>query len=118
MIENATVSIYSPVITQNDEGTDISTWGYKQVPALSPVESFRADVQPHTLTIVEQNFFGITDQVSNTKIMFCAYSGNVDVPNRAKVVSDFDGKEKYYSVRAGNIWPGHMEALLVPVVGE
>lgn len=118
MIENATVSIYDPVETQNDEGTVIPTWGYKQVPALPPIESFRADVQPHVLTKVEQELFGITDQVTNTKIMFCAYSVNVDVPNRAKVVSDFDGKTKYYSVRAGNIWPGHMEALLVPVVGE
>jgi hypothetical protein len=118
MIENATVSIYAPIKAPNDEGTLIDTWGYKQAPVIAPVETFRADVQPHVLSVVEQQVYGITNQSADTKIMFADYSANADIPNRAQVVSDMDGKTKYYNVRAINVWQIHAEYLLVPVVGE
>jgi len=118
MIENATVSIYVPIQTQNDEGTIRNTWGYKQIPVLEPIESFRADVQSKVLSKVEQQVYGISTQAADVKIMFADYTENADVPNRAKVISDMDGKTKYYTVRAMNIWQIHVEYLLVPVVGE
>jgi len=118
MIENATVSIYVPIQTTNDEGTIRNTWGYKQIPMVAPIESFRADVQSKVLSQVEQQAYGISNQAADVKIMFADYSVNADIPNRAKVESDMDGKTKYYTVRAMNIWQIHAEYLLVPVVGE
>jgi hypothetical protein len=118
MIENATVAIYVPVQTQSDEGTIRNTWGYKQVPALAPIETFRADVQSKVLSQVEQQVYGISNQAADVKIMFADYTENADIPNRAKVESDMDGKTKYYTVRAMNVWQIHAEYLLLPVVGE
>ena len=45
MYKNATISVFSETVKKNKEGTKIKTFDYE-----NPLRSFRADVQPNTLT--------------------------------------------------------------------
>lgn len=117
MYKNATVSIYKQTTARNDEGTKILTYGYLLNPEESPIETLRADVQPHKLTTGDIELYGISDKTAGVKIIFYKSATNMQVANRAKVVSDFDGSTAYYDIKPINLWPQHGEALLVPVVG-
>lgn len=118
MLDNATVSRYVPVLSKNDEGTTIRTWGYKVTPVVDPIEVFRADVQPANLTQSQLEQWGISNAVADMKKMFYDYSNSGALNTRVKVVSDDDGTTKYYDVKGVNPWPSHGEELLVPVQGE
>lgn len=114
MLQNATISVYVPVIATNSEGDPIKTWAYA-----SPVEMLRCDVQPKQLTMAEQELWGISDRNCNAKLVFFQTSGYIAINNRMKVVSDFPGEgTEYYEIKGVNRWPRHGEAVIVPVQGE
>lgn len=119
MLDNASVSVYIPIIAKNDEGTPIKTWGYLSSPAVDPVETFRADVQPANLSQAQLEQWGLSNRQSDLKKMFYYTSAYVKLNNRVHVVSDIpnDGTG-YYEIRGTNHWPIHGECLLVPVQGE
>ena len=120
MLQNATVSVYVPVIATNSEGDQIKTWGYKVSPTpIAPSETLRCDVQPKQLTMAEQELWGISDRNCNAKLVFFGTSGYIAINNRMKVVSDFPGEgTEYYEIKGVNRWPRHGEAVIVPVQGE
>lgn len=119
MRKNATVSIYIPAIAQNNEGTAIKTWGYKQTPAVPPAATFRANVQPHMFREVEIELWELCNRQADTKEMFISgYTPSIASNNRAQVVSDYDGATRFYDILAANQYPHHAECLLVPVQGE
>lgn len=118
MRKNATVAIYAPVFTTNSEGSRIKNWGYKQNPVVAPVETFRADIQPHNLSEAEIELWDLCDRKANTKLMLCPRSVNVAINNRAAVTDDADGQTIYYDIFSANAWSHYTEALLVPVQGE
>jgi len=120
MYQNATMSVYVPVITPNGEGDPIKTWGYKKTPTPdAPSESIRCDVQPKRLSESELLAWGISDRNANAKLVFFSRSGYIALTTRVKVVSDFPGEgTEYYEVKGVNRWPRHGEAVIVPVQGE
>jgi hypothetical protein len=117
MMDNATVSVYVPILSINAEGTEIRAWGYKQTPVVDPAETFRADVQPSSLTQAQLEQWGISDAAANMKKLFADLSLYLALNTRVKVTTDEDGTA-YYDVKVVNPWPSHVEALLVPVQGE
>jgi hypothetical protein len=118
MFENATVSVYVPAMGKNAEGTVTKTWGYKQTIPVAPAETFRADVQPASLTRAMIELWGLSDKEAQAKTMFYRFAQFVQENHRAKVVSDIDGSTHYYEIKGSNPWPIHGEAILIPVQGE
>ena len=111
---NATVSVSDLKITKNSEGTKIKTFDFE-----NPLESFRCDVQPNTLTSAQIELYGLNSKTANTKKCFINLEdGNyMTIGNRAKV--DFDnGTVEYYDIQPVNIWRFHKEFLLIPVENE
>lgn len=109
---NATVDIALWGTTTNDEGTKISEYNFA-----NPVASFRADVQPNTLTKEQIELYGIDTKNAHTKKMFFDDAVNLQSGNRAKVAYD-DGTTEYYNICPMNKWRVHSEALLIPVENE
>lgn len=110
---NATVEIAIQTVSKNAEGTKIKKFDFSE-----PIASFRADVQPNTLTEYQIELYGINTKNANTKKMFFDESHeSVTVGTRAKVTED-DGTIGIYRVQPLNKWRGHCEALLIPVEGE
>lgn len=120
MLQNATISIYVPYMKKNTEGTPVKVFGYQQTPIVAPNETYRADVQPFSLSQVQAEQWGLSNKAADVKklIFDGAITLKTIVNNRAKVVSDFDESTVYYDIRALNIWPIHNTAILVPVQGE
>lgn len=118
MIENATVYIFAPIVSKNSEGSIGKSWGYLLPDPTDPVATFRADVQPAALSKNEMLAWGLSNANADVKKMFGILDSSVVPPNRIVVVSDFDDDVAVYTIFGKNRWPGHMEALLVPVVGE
>lgn len=109
---NATIEIASLTITTNSEGTRIKAYDFT-----TPLESFRADVQPNTLTQAQIDLYGINDKTAETKKCFYTSASYMVSGNRAKVNYD-DGTVEYYNICPQNKWRVHSEALLVPVENE
>ena len=109
---NATVSIALWSTSKNDEGTRISEYNYT-----NPVETFRADVQPNTLTKEQIELYGIDTKNAHTKKCFFDSASYMQAGNRAMVVYD-DGTTEYYDICPMNKWRIHCEALLIPVENE
>ena len=111
---NATVNVSDLKITKNSEGTKIKTFDFE-----NPLESFRCDVQPNTLTSAQIELYGLNSKTANTKKCFINLEdGNyMTIGNRAKV--DFDnGLVEYYDIQPVNVWRFHKEFLLIPVENE
>lgn len=111
---NATLYISSLTITKNSEGTKIKTFDFD-----NPLETFRADVQPNTLTQAQIDLYGLNSKTANTKKCFINMdNGNfMKIGNRAKVVYD-DESVEYYNIQPVNKWRFHKEFLLIPVENE
>jgi len=119
MLENATVSVYIPVITTNSKGTPEKQWGYKQSPVVAPVEILKADVQPKVLSSTQIMQYGLTDRDCNAKLMYFEFCSNIVENRRVYVVSDFPNElPRYYEIKGVNMWSIHGECLLIPVQGE
>ena len=120
MIENATASIYIPVIGKNSEGTVTKTWGYKALPTpIDPAVTMRIDVQPNALSQAELLQWGLSNRSADVKKVFFEYETRMAINNRLAVVTDYDGGSTiYYEIKGVNQWPFHGEAILVPVQGE
>lgn len=111
---NATLYISSLIITKNSEGTKIKTFDFD-----NPLETFRADVQPNTLTQAQIDLYGLNSKTANTKKCFVNMDAGVymQIGNRAKVVYD-DESIEYYNIQPVNKWRFHKEFLLIPVENE
>lgn len=109
---NATVYVAKLTDSVNAEGTRIKTYDYT-----SPLESFRADVQPNALTKEQIELYGINEKTAETKKCFYDNASYMKSGNRVKVVYD-DGSEEYYNICPENKWRVHSESLLVPVENE
>lgn len=110
LFPNATVYVAEQTTVKNSEGTKIKTYDFTDAP-----ESFRADVQPNTLTKSQMDLYGINAKNADTVKCFFDFDSRFMVAgNRAKVVSD-DGTEKIYEIHPVNRWRFHREVLLVPV---
>ena len=111
---NAIIYVAALTTTKNAEGTKIQKYDYE-----NSLESFRADVQPNTLTSAQIELYGINSKTAMTKKCFINLEdGNyMTLGNRAKVVYD-DGKEEYYRIQPVNVWRLHKEFLLIPVENE
>ena len=111
---NATIYVSKLTTIKNAEGTKIKTYNFD-----NPLESFRCDVQPNTLTSAQIEVYGLNAKTANTKKCFIDMSdGNyMKIDNRAKVVYD-DGTVEYYNIQPVTVWRFHKEFLLIPVENE
>lgn len=112
LFPNATVYVASETTYKNSEGTKIKYYDFE-----NPLESFRADIQPNTLTQSQIDLYGINSKTADTKKCFFKSAEFMKVGNRAKVVED-DGEIKIYNIQPLNKWRFHSEALLIPVENE
>jgi hypothetical protein len=118
MIENATVYIYTPTIIKTADGIK-KVWGYKNTPKVMPAETFRADVQPKSLSPAQVMQWGLSNREAEAKLMIFDDSLYTHINSRAYIISDIKGQENvYYEIKATNFWSLHGEAILVPVQGE
>lgn len=111
---NATIYVSDLKTEKNAEGTKIKKYDFE-----NPLESFRCDVQPNTLTSAQIELYGLNAKTANTKKCFINISdGNyMTIGNRAKIVYD-DGTAEYYNIQPVNFWRFHKEFLLIPVENE
>ena len=110
---NATVTVAKVTNTVNAEGTRIKAYDF----TTEPLETFRADVQPNTLTKEQIDLYGINEKTAETKKCFFDNASYMKSGNRAKVDFD-DGVTEYYNICPENKWRVHSECLLVPVENE
>lgn len=111
---NAVLYVSDLKTIKNEEGTKIKTYDFD-----NPLESFKADVQPNTLTQAQIELYGLNTKTANTKKCFTDLeNGNyMTVGNRVKVEYD-DGTVEYYNVQPVNSWRFHKEFILIPVENE
>lgn len=107
--DNATVIIAELTTVKNSEGTKIKGYDFE-----NPLESFRADIQPNTLSQYQIELYGINSKTANTKKCFYENANYMKSGNVAKVVMD-SGESKLYTIQPVNEWPQHFEALLIPM---
>lgn len=112
---NATIYVSDLKTTKNQEGTKIKTYDFD-----NPLESFRVDVQPNTLTSAQIELYGISAKTANTKKCFVDIenANNMVLGNRAKVIYDDDNVVEYYNIQPVTSWRFHKEFLLIPVENE
>ena len=110
---NATVTVAKVTNTVNAEGTRIKAYDF----TTEPLETFRADVQPNTLTKEQIDLYGINEKTAETKKCFFDNASYMKSGNRVKVDYD-DGVTEYYNICPENKWRVHSECLLVPVENE
>lgn len=109
---NATIEIAEQTVTKNSQGTKIKKFDFTE-----PVDSFRADVQPNTLTKEQIELYGISTRNAETKKIFYTKSDYMTTRNRARVTYD-TGEIGLYNICPVNKWRVHCEALLIPVENE
>lgn len=109
---NATVTIYEPTTSINDEGEVITE--YKQGGTI------KGDVQPARLSESEIKLYGLSERsASCKKFFYSGYCPAIKEGNRASVESSLEGGSvKVYEIQPMNAWPRHGECLLVPVENE
>ena len=103
MMRDTAVDVYYPVSAKNAQGIVAQTWTY--------FKTIEASFQPRTLTESQAQAWGVSVQAADAK--WIAYENDESIRElyRAKV----DGY--WYDMRGINKWPGHAEALLIPVSG-
>lgn len=111
---NAVIYVSDLKTIKNEEGTKIKTYDFD-----NPLESFKADVQPNTLTQAQIELYGLNTKTANTNKCFTDLeNGNyMTAGNRVKVEYD-DGTVEYYNVQPVNSWRFHKEFILIPVENE
>lgn len=109
---NATVEIAELTTSKNTEGTLIKEYDFSD-----PLDSFRADVQPNTLTQAQIDLYGIDTKTAKTKKCFFTSSNYMIAGNRARITFD-SGEVEYYNICPENKWRVHSEVLLIPVENE
>lgn len=109
---NATIKVAEMTTERNDEGTLIEEYDFE-----TPIGTFRADVQPNTLTKEQMELYGIDEKTAHTKKVFFTSSGVMTTGNRVEVDYN-DGTVEYYNICPVNKWRMHCEALLIPVENE
>lgn len=110
LFPNATLYVAQQTTIKNSEGTKIKTFDFS-----NPLETFRADVQPNTLTQYQIELYGINSKTADTKKCFFDFNSQYMIPgNRVKVVED-DNSEKIYNIQPVNKWRLHSEVLLISV---
>ena len=111
---NATLYVSALTTIKNKEGTKIKKYDFE-----NPLESFRADVQPNTLTSAQIELYGLNSKTAHTKKCFTDIESGIymTLGNRVKVVFD-SGSEEFYNIQPVNNWPFHKEFLLIPVENE
>lgn len=114
LFPNATIYVSDLKTTKNSEGTKIKKYDFE-----NPLESFRVDVQPNTLTSAQIELYGINAKTANTKKCFVDLESGkfMSLGNRAKVIYD-DGSVEYYNIQPVTVWRFHKEFLLIPVENE
>lgn len=112
MYKNATIFVFSETVRKNKEGTKIKTFDYE-----NPLRSFRADVQPNTLTESELKLYGINEKKAKTRKAFLEIGEIIEDNTRVKVETD-EGENGIYTVAPLNKWRRHSEVLLIPVENE
>ena len=114
LFPNATIYVSDLKTIKNSEGTKIKTYDFE-----NPLESFRVDVQPNTLTSAQIELYGINSKTAHTKKCFIDLEKGIymTLGNRAKVVFD-NGQVEYYNIQPVNVWRFHKEFLLIPVENE
>lgn len=114
LFPNSTIYVSELKITKNSEGTKIKKYDFE-----NPLESFKADIQPNTLTSAQIELYGINTKNANTKKCFCNISdGNYMISgNRAKVIYE-NGNVEFYGIQPIISWRFHKEFLLIPVENE
>ena len=114
LFPNATIYVSDLKTIKNSEGTKIKKYDFE-----NPLESFRVDVQPNTLTSAQIELYGIKAKTANTKKCFVDLESGkfMSLGNRAKVIYD-DWSVEYYNIQPVTIWRFHKEFLLIPVENE
>lgn len=112
LYKNATVSVIPVTITKNKHGTKIKEFDYN-----NPSLSFRADVQPNTLSEAEVKLYGLSEAKARTKKVFFDIKYTIADNCRVRVVTD-EGEDDIYTVGCVNRWRTHSEVLLIPVEHE
>lgn len=113
LYKNALLKVATLTTTKNAEGTKIKTYDFT-----NPLSSFRADVQPNTLTKEQIDLFGINTKTAKTKKVFYeGYNAYMKAGNRVQVNYD-NGAVEVYNICPVNEWRNHSEVLLVPVENE
>lgn len=127
---DSSVELFVPIKSKNSQGQVISAWGYKYfgggywddtltwTDSLywydGPIETISADVQPKSLTEAQLKQWGYSILNADAQNMYYMGSSDyIEIGNRARVDSDI-----IYDIKAKNIWPSHVEAILVTVIGE
>ena len=112
LFKNATLYVAKETVVKNAEGTKIKKFDFD-----APLESFRADVQPNTLSQMQIDLYGINSKTAQTKKCFYEKANYMTNGNRVKVVDD-NGKIGFYNIQPINEWRTHSEVLLIPVENE
>lgn len=113
LYKNALLKVATLTTTKNAEGTKIKTYDFT-----NPLSSFRADVQPNTLTKEQIDLYGINTKNAKTKkIFFDGFNQFMQAGNRVQVNYD-NGAVEVYNICPVNEWRNHSEVLLVPVENE
>ena len=103
MIRNKVLWLYTKTMAADSEGIQTAAWtAIKQIPG---------NFQPRKLTETEAMIWGLSGAKANAKVFL--------FDNDAAVIegAEFrDGADRY-DVRGLNQWPGHSEAILIPVQG-
>ena len=125
---NDAIQIFQPLKNKTTRGMVFNDWG-TDTPSLEfPVQftengiafsmstlvlTIKADVQPKTFTEFELRNFGFNDMPSDAKTVYYRGQSVYFVNGNRALVN----ATKMYEIRNVQVWPSHVEILLVPVVG-
>lgn len=113
LYKNALLKVATLSTNKNSEGTKIKTYDFTH-----PLSSFRADVQPNTLTKEQIALYGINEKTAHTKkCFFDGFNSTMTTGNRVQVTYD-NGAVEVYNICPVNEWRNHSEVLLIPVENE
>lgn len=111
---NAEIIVPSMSSCKNSEGSVIRKFDFEE-----PLESFRADVQPNSLSSAQIELYGINSRNANTKKCFSDLKDGsfITAGCRIKVIFD-DGENGFFTAQPANKWRTHREFLLISVENE
>jgi hypothetical protein len=109
MAIDSTVELFSSSDSIAPDGTPRNSWNYT-----TPNDTIIADVQPKGLADATIKTWGLDITLQDAKSVFdFSMSPFWQVSNRARVDGD-----KIYRILEVNMWNSHVEATLIPLVGE
>lgn len=114
LYKNATIQVPTVTTTIDDCGDTVREADYT-----TPLESFRADVQPANLTEAQLQQYGITEGGASARKCFCEIGdGSFLKPlSRVKVIDDLLGEYECYA-HPVNVWRNHREFILTAIENE